>query len=225
MSTQHELAELPPFRSCRRRSRRQERLARSSARAICLIVVIGASLFCVSSVGASSFPGTVPRAKTCGQVSAAYPDVEGGSVLELIDVRRISCGRARRVVYRCIRRYHLPGWSAHYDRNVIGHLQKGQAHIAKKGIAGGGLHCIPDPFSQPSHEAARQQFRSCGHVGSSVGGGYGSIRAYGLSCSAARRVIRSSMRGEPHGWTFIPGSGRDEYRKAGKRITGVPLGD
>lgn len=66
---------------------------------------------------------------------------------------------------------------------------------------------------------------SCGHVGSSVGGGYGDIHAYGLSCSAARRVIRSSMRGEPHGWTFIPGSGRDEYRKGHKRITGVPLGD
>jgi hypothetical protein len=70
-------------------------------------------------------------------------------------------------------------------------------------------------------------FHSCGSVGSSAGSGYGEIRAYGLHCHAARRVIsRALNHGTPAGWTFFyNGDGPDEYRKGRKRITGIPLGD
>lgn len=192
---------------------------------VCLVSCIGLLFLGVATAGASQSAGAEQRGKPCGQVSAAYPDVEDGSGLELVDVRGISCRRARHVARECIRRYHVPGWSAHYDRNLLGHLRRGRQHILVKGIAGGGPHCIPDPFSRSGGDLARRPYRSCGLVGSSVGGGYGDIRAYGLTCAAARRVIRSSLRGESHGWKFIYGAGRDEYRKGAKRITGVPLGD
>lgn len=95
------------------------------------------------------------RAKSCGKVTADYPDVEGGSGLELIRVRGLSCRNARRVVRWCIRRYHVKGWSARYDEELFGHLRRGRRHIAFKGIAGGGPHCMPDPFSRSRLDFSR----------------------------------------------------------------------
>jgi hypothetical protein len=86
------------------------------------------------------------RARACGQVAADYPDVEGGSGLELMRVEGLSCRRARHVIRECIQRFHLPGWHAFYDSDVLGHLRNHRKRIIVKGIAGGGPHCIPDPF-------------------------------------------------------------------------------
>ncbi|HEX6688496.1 MAG TPA: hypothetical protein VF085_07505 [Solirubrobacterales bacterium] len=165
--------------------------------------------------------GTASQVHSCGQVSATYPDVEDGSGLELIRVHAISCKRARHVAVECIKRYHVPGWHAYYDRDSLGHLRKGRKRIVVKGIAGGAPHCIPPP----SPRIHLRGYRQCGQIGSSAGWGYGDIRAYGLSCAAARAAIRSWKPDEPHGWTLRHGRHRDEFHKGHKRITGVPLGD
>jgi len=185
--------------------------------AIFVIAALVLTLACAAPGFTSS--QTILRSSGCGQVGADYPDVEGGSGLELVRVHAISCKRARRVAVECIRRFHVSGWRAWYDHRLLGHLRNGRKRIVVKGIAGGGPHCIPSPFAR-----LQAQFRRCGQIGSSAGWGYGDIRAYGVTCAVARHVIRV-WGPHPNGWRLIHRGTRDEFRKGRKRITGIPLGD
>lgn len=72
--------------------------------------------------------------------------------------------------------------------------------------------------------AAEARVLRCGRVGSSVGGGYAHIRAYGVSCHEARRVIFSFGPPVP-GWRIHHLDGYDKFTKGRAWITGVPLGD
>lgn len=112
--------------------------------------VVAALLVLILACAAPGFTSsqTIMRSSGCGQVGADYPDVEGGSGLELVRVHAISCKRARQVAVKCIKRFHLPGWRAWYDHRLLGHLRNGRKRIVVKGIAGGAPHCIPYPFAR-----------------------------------------------------------------------------
>jgi len=65
----------------------------------------------------------------------------------------------------------------------------------------------------------------CGQIGSSAGWGYGDIHAHGLSCAAARRVIRHWSPDHPHGWTLNQNRRPQVFHKGRLWISGYALGD
>ena len=83
--------------------------------------------------------------------------------------------------------------------------------------AAGAAPSKPIEFAHRTHR--------CGQIGSSAGWGYSDIRAHGLSCSAARRVIRHWSPHHPHGWTLNQHRSPQIFHKGRKWITGYPLGD
>jgi hypothetical protein len=77
----------------------------------------------------------------CGEVTAFYPDVEGGAGVEVF-AESMRCRDARRVVVRCIKRDRVPGWGkARYDDGEM-ILTKGRKKITMEGTAGGAPHCV-----------------------------------------------------------------------------------
>lgn len=69
--------------------------------------------------------------------------------------------------------------------------------------------------------------RRCGTIGSSAGWGYSNIRAYGLTCRAAKHVLNTWSVTHPGGWKLTYGGkgGVDSFTKGRKKVTGQPLGD
>jgi hypothetical protein len=66
----------------------------------------------------------------------------------------------------------------------------------------------------------------CGTTGSSAGSGYTDIRAHGIDCAAALRLLDTWSPITNQGWTLTHQSnGYDRFSKASMWITGMPLGD
>jgi hypothetical protein len=77
----------------------------------------------------------------------------------------------------------------------------------------------------PGTAQSASRSHSCGQLGSSAGWGYGDIRAHGLSCHAARRVILHWSPDHTHGWRLNQNRTPQVFSKGGKWITGYALGD
>lgn len=78
----------------------------------------------------------------CGTVTAFYPDTEGGSGVQIVSHRHISCRAARHVTKQCIRQYNVRGWHARLDHQLRTVLTHGRKRIVAKGVAGGAPHCV-----------------------------------------------------------------------------------
>lgn len=72
--------------------------------------------------------------------------------------------------------------------------------------------------------ASASATRHCAPVGSSAGAGYGHIRAHGVSCRTARRVLSPNHAPLP-GWKIEHHAYYDRFTRGSAWITGVPLGD
>lgn len=94
------------------------------------------------------------RARACGEVTASYPDAEGGSGVRLLAIG-LDCRHARRLARQCIRNRRVPGWRGGFysddeslgraDPSFDSFLAGGARRIDMKGIAGGAPNCISSP--------------------------------------------------------------------------------
>lgn len=91
------------------------------------------------------------------------------------------------------------------------------------GWAIGLMMLIPQVVAMPSPALAGTTKR-CSSIGSSVGAGYSHIRAHGVSCRTARRVL-SPYRAPLPGWAIEHHPTYDRFTHGTAWVTGVPLGD
>ena len=149
----------------------------------------------------------------------------GGSAI-YVSAKSVRCKKAVRV----IKEYYLAPES---QKEVVGpgayngyvRLKRFPGWRCTSGAGAGGCRKGRKMAAYNTFHPRQLPYRRCGQIGSSAGWGYGDIRAYGLGCAAARRVIRTWSYDDTNGWKLRHGPVRDRFVKGEKLITGIPLGD
>jgi hypothetical protein len=146
--------------------------------------------------------------------------------------RALGCARVRRVLRRLLQAGSCQthtcteaspvGWRC---RATNGPNEQRTRRLATCSRRNAAIAAYDPPGTHPWYPRVREarSFHRCGHVGSSAGWGYGSIRAYSLSCHEARLVILALHL--PDGWTFRYHGRRDWWQNGRKLITARGLGD
>jgi hypothetical protein len=151
---------------------------------------------------------------------------QAGGATIYVSAKHLRCKKAGKV----LREYFLAPES---QKEVVGpgayngyvRLKRFPGWRCTSGAGAGGCRKGRKMAAYNTFHPRRSPYRRCGTIGSSAGWGYGGIRAYGVTCAAARHLLRTWSPSDPRGWKLRHGPVRDRFVKGEKRITGIPLGD